>query len=129
MIARLRHINEEIRRTQLRIKDLEDPSIKSSSDTSVVFATTSTTTDKVSKTALTLIELKEKLQKLLDERTEAENDIYRIIECLPLNEWQVVKLRWIDGYNIEQVSIKSGYCERHVLRILAKAKLSCSEYL
>ena len=122
MIARLRHINEEIRRTQLRIKDLEDPSIKSSSDTSEMFATTSTTTDKVSKSAITLIELKEKLEKLLDERTEAENDIYRRIECLTSQEWQVAKARFIDLSTVEQTAAKCGYGIRHTFKVLAKIK-------
>lgn len=68
-------------------------------------------------------EAKEALQKLLGELQELRREAEPCINTLddPFQR-TVMKLRYLDGYNVQKIAIELHYSDRHIFRLLKQAE-------
>lgn len=115
-------ICQQIGRLEARIKDMQDISLRSPSDTSGVYAPTNSVTSSTEILGDTLIELREELEKLYTRKIEVLNSIYDKLRILEDNEYKVAKARYIGMLTFEEVAYETGYSLAHVYTLMRSAR-------
>lgn len=73
--------------------------------------------DKMASNVCNIITIKEKIQEELDKAREAQSRIMDAIAQLPHTEALVIRLRYIEGLEWDNVSSRMNYSTRQILRV------------